>query len=199
MRNRKHTILLVEPSDTLREGLAGILLDRNNTAIALELCSDPAELYTAFINVEPRVLMASPAIFESREKQIRALREKYAFHSVGLLYCYYHPDQLEDFDALIHLTDSREKIKMTIAKLLVDPADQSAAAASGDALSIREKEVLRLLVSGNSTKKIAEALFISTHTVNAHRKNIIRKLDIQTVSGLTIYAVLNNIISLEEV
>ncbi|MBK8968935.1 MAG: hypothetical protein IPM36_20125 [Lewinellaceae bacterium] len=191
--------MIVEPSDTLREGLECILTDRNNIGIVVEHCWEPAELYSAFVNTQPRILIASPAVFESRDKQIKSLREKYAFHSVGLVYSYFHPDRLEEFDALIHLNDNREKIKATVNKLLADPADQSGANTGGDTLSARETEVLRLLVRGNSTKKIAEALFISTHTVNAHRKNIIRKLDIQTVSGLTIYAVLNNIISLEEV
>ncbi|MCG8332751.1 MAG: LuxR C-terminal-related transcriptional regulator [Chitinophagales bacterium] len=69
---------------------------------------------------------------------------------------------------------------------------------SNEPLSSREKEILKLLVNGNTTKQIATALHISPHTVNAHRKNIMRKLDIKTVSGLTIYAVLNNIITLKE-
>ena len=48
-------------------------------------------------------------------------------------------------------------------------------------------------------KEIGEKLFISIHTVTTHRKNITQKLGIKTVSGLTVYAILNGIINLEEI
>ena len=59
-------------------------------------------------------------------------------------------------------------------------------------LTDREIEVLKLLAMGNSNKEIAAKLFISTHTVISHRKNISEKLSIRSASGLTVYAVLNN-------
>lgn len=64
-------------------------------------------------------------------------------------------------------------------------------------LSKREKDVLRLVALGNSNKEIAEKLFISIHTVVTHRKNITEKLGIKSISGLTIYAVINKIIDTE--
>ncbi len=63
-------------------------------------------------------------------------------------------------------------------------------------LSDREIDVLREVVQGLSNKEIAEKLFISIHTVITHRKNITRKLNIHTTAGLTIYAIVNNIIDI---
>ena len=63
-------------------------------------------------------------------------------------------------------------------------------------LSEREKEVLVQVVKGLSNKEIADVLFISTHTVITHRKNISRKLKIHSVAGLTIYAIVNKLIDL---
>ncbi len=63
-------------------------------------------------------------------------------------------------------------------------------------LSEREKEVLRHVVKGLSNKEIAEALFISVHTVISHRKNITRKLNIHSAAGLTIYAIVNGLADL---
>jgi regulator of cell morphogenesis and NO signaling len=62
-------------------------------------------------------------------------------------------------------------------------------------LSQREREVLQLVACGFINKEIADKLYISLHTVISHRKNITRKLQIKTVAGLTIYALLNGLIS----
>lgn len=65
-------------------------------------------------------------------------------------------------------------------------------------LSVREIEVLKLVAVGLTNKQIADQLFISMHTVITHRKNINRKLGIKTVSGLTVYALINGMISSSE-
>ncbi|MEA1898547.1 MAG: LuxR C-terminal-related transcriptional regulator, partial [Bacteroidota bacterium] len=59
--------------------------------------------------------------------------------------------------------------------------------------------ILRHVAMGSTNKEIGEKLFISIHTVTTHRKNITQKLGIKTVSGLTVYSILNGIINLEEV
>jgi DNA-binding NarL/FixJ family response regulator len=64
-----------------------------------------------------------------------------------------------------------------------------------EVLTERELEVLRLVACGDLNKQIADKLSISLHTVISHRKNITRKLQIKTVAGLTIYALLNGLIS----
>ena len=64
-------------------------------------------------------------------------------------------------------------------------------------LSVREKEVLVHIVKGLSNKEIADALCLSAHTVMSHRKNIVRKLNIHSIAGLTIYAIVNGIVTLD--
>ncbi len=64
-----------------------------------------------------------------------------------------------------------------------------------EGLTSRELEVLQLVACGLLNKQIADRLSISLHTVISHRKNITRKLQIKTVAGLTIYALLNGLIS----
>ena len=66
-------------------------------------------------------------------------------------------------------------------------------------LSPREIEVLALVVKGFINKEIAEQLHISSTTVITHRKNIQEKTGIHTLSGLTVYAILNEYVRLEEV
>lgn len=66
-------------------------------------------------------------------------------------------------------------------------------------LSEREKEILKYVASGKTNKEISDLLNISTHTVITHRKNITAKLGIKTIAGLTVYAIINGIISTDEV
>jgi len=61
-------------------------------------------------------------------------------------------------------------------------------------LSAREVSVLIQVANGKTNKEIADRLFISVHTVITHRKNITHKLGIKTVSGLTMYAIIHNLI-----
>lgn len=65
-------------------------------------------------------------------------------------------------------------------------------------LSTREMEVLVLIVKGFINKEIAEELSISLTTVISHRKNLMDKLGIRTVSGLTVYALLNGYVQVSD-
>ena len=66
----------------------------------------------------------------------------------------------------------------------------------GEELSAREKEILVCVAKGMLNKEIADAENISIHTVITHRKNITRKTGIKTTPGLTVYALLNNLIDI---
>ena len=68
-----------------------------------------------------------------------------------------------------------------------------------NSLSAREKEVLVCVAKELINKEIADQLNISIHTVITHRKNISRKTGIKTVAGLTVYALLNNLLDIHSV
>ena len=65
-------------------------------------------------------------------------------------------------------------------------------------LTKRETEILKLIVRGNLNKQIADKLNISLNTVLTHRKNILSKTSIRTVSGLTLYCISNGLLSPDE-
>ena len=62
-------------------------------------------------------------------------------------------------------------------------------ASTGNLLTVREKEVLKLIAEGKSHKEIAALLFISIRTVDHHRANIMTKLNIKDTANLTKYAI----------
>lgn len=66
-------------------------------------------------------------------------------------------------------------------------------------LSQREKEIIACVAKGMTSKEIADKLFLSVHTVTTHRRNITNKLQIHTPAGLTIYAIVNKFVSIDEI
>jgi len=64
-------------------------------------------------------------------------------------------------------------------------------------LSDRERQVLQLIAEGNSTKEIAYKLHVSVKTIESHRQNIMTKLGIHNLAGLTKFAVREGLTSLE--
>ena len=70
---------------------------------------------------------------------------------------------------------------------------------NAEALGQREKDVIVSLVQGMTNKEIADHLCISVNTVITHRRNIARKLQIHSPAGLTIYAIVNNLVDISTV
>ncbi len=107
---------------------------------------------------------------------------------------------------LVSHTYIEDNILVPKAKLMEDPSsynqennkEQGEPAATND-LSAREKEILVSVAKGLLNKEIADRHNISINTVITHRKNITRKTGIKTVPGLTVYAILNNLIDINTI
>lgn len=100
-----------------------------------------------------------------------------------------------------------DAIMVPMVRLIEDPHavsgiignDRPDAEGSREELSDREKEILVSVAQGLINKEIADKHNISINTVITHRKNIARKTGIKTVAGLTVYAILNNLIDINSV
>lgn len=64
----------------------------------------------------------------------------------------------------------------------------------GVKITERELDIIKLVAEGHSNKQIADILFLSTHTVTTHRKNIMNKLEVNNTAGLVMYAIKNNLL-----
>lgn len=103
-----------------------------------------------------------------------------------------------EYDLKIHSHIEDYILIPLVEKLEQDEGKPMSAYKVGDCqLSQREIDVLKCLIEGKSNKEVAEKLFISTHTVVSHRKNISEKTGIKSLAGLTIYAILHKIINIE--
>lgn len=103
-------------------------------------------------------------------------------------------DGTELLDAVRAVFAGKRYLSTDVVTALADGA--GAGADDGRRLGRREQEVLRLLAEGRRTADIADHLHISPGTVEVHRRNIMRKLDLHTVAELTRYAIREGITSL---
>ena len=103
------------------------------------------------------------------------------------------------WDHFLDLSLTKSELLEEIRRIIRESGYQEHPAPREEKLSEREKTILRLVALGHTNRDIAEKLFISTHTVITHRKNITRKIGIKTVSGLTVYALLNHLVEMDEI
>lgn len=93
--------------------------------------------------------------------------------------------------AIIKIKHSKKYIAKSVSNTFLNKykGDLSQVFIHSEPLTKRENEVLQLIAEGNSTKTIADKLDLSPKTVEVHRKNIMDKLELYTVQGLTKYAI----------
>ena len=107
------------------------------------------------------------------------------------------------FDELVSavcaIKDGKTYISPAIAHIVVEECvgrGSRTGPTAFSALTAREREVLQLLAEGLSTKQIALELHVSVKTVETHRMQTMKKLDIHSIAGLTRYAIQEGIIAL---
>lgn len=97
------------------------------------------------------------------------------------------------------VAEGRAYFSPSITKMLMDDyileAQRRGHHDSYDLLTLREKEVLQLLVSGKTNRELAEMLFVSVSTVETHRNNILQKLQLHSLPELILYAVRKGLVS----
>lgn len=103
-------------------------------------------------------------------------------------------DKPEILEAIEDTKNGKQFYCGMVIDILSEKSASETKGCDGISLSEREIEVIKLISDGFTNKEIADTLFLSTHTVNTHRKNIMHKLNIKNTAGIVIYAVKENII-----
>jgi DNA-binding NarL/FixJ family response regulator len=102
----------------------------------------------------------------------------------------------ELINAIKIVSQDQKYISHNVSNIIIDEFLNGSAEEKSQ-LSHREKEILQLIAEGKSSREIAEILFLSSKTVDAHRKNIMDKLNLYTIPELTKYAIKSGLTSLE--
>ncbi len=107
-------------------------------------------------------------------------------------------NSLKEYDDHLSICDDTEIISTKINQLLCTDEEEEKENEQ-ETLSQREKEIITCVVKGMTNKAIADQLYLSIHTVITHRRNIARKLQIHSPAGLTIYAIVNKLVELQDI
>ena len=198
MKNREMIyIAIAEKSVIIRTGVMATLNRLPNLTIQSIELSTPDALADCIRTKPIDILIVNPFFgdffdFESFKEKISGK----GICVVGLVSSSIDPALLQKYDETISIFDTVSALEGKVKKLKkIDPDEED----EQETLSQREKEIVVCVAQGMTNKEIADELFLSIHTVNTHRKNISKKLQIHSVSGLTIYAIVNKLVDLEDI
>lgn len=184
----KTRVLIIEPSEVIVEGLTSLLSAQTRFKVLPPLSSLDG-LPERLVTGKPDVIVLNPTL----ASQPAQLLGEEVIPVVALVYQYVEPLVLKRYDGVIDIRDSRGVIGEMLTHVAHSPRDTASTSASYE-LSRRETDVLVQVARGMTNKEIADQLNVSVHTVISHRKNIMHKTGIKSVAGLTVYAILHNLI-----
>ena len=189
--------VLVAVGDAGRAHYIEHLLQRQTTFhLGLNMLADPYRLLESCKEVLPDLLIVSPDVVS--DPMVPILKEALGSDELRIVsYCttLAEAELSKNFDGKILSTDGGNEVSNMLESVLeVDGSN-----AEEMVLTPREQEVVVAVVKGLTNKEIAEKFFLSTHTIITHRRNIARKLNIHSPSGLTIYAIMNKLVTLDDV
>lgn len=193
------TIAIAEPSAIIRSGLETVLKRLPGFRIQVVEIATMELLRETLHSHKPDMLIINPSIPGCFTlQQIKEETECTDMKCIALLYAVADHTLLRPYDEQISIYDSPDELRHKL-ELLHTPPTEEAGNEEQQTLSTREKEIVVCVVKGMTNREIADRLFLSTHTVVTHRRNIARKLQIHSASGLTVYAIVNKLVELNDI
>ncbi len=188
MESRRIHILVAESSYIIRKGMLSVLLGIDSIGIDITDIEDTTGIKDFITQHKPDLAIINPLHLDTAQI---TLSSKSTTKFVALQSYILSSEQQKNYDAVISIFDSASQIEQTLINLINTNKPLKEVE-----LSAREREIVAAIALGKSNKEIADELYISTHTVMTHRKNIASKLKIHNPAGLTIYAIVNKLIDI---
>lgn len=189
-------VLILEPSVIIAEGLKHVVDDLAGFDVCGMITELEGGLEATLEAYDTDIIIADPAIadIQSRSGLHETIKNLTGVPVLAILSSATDAGFVQDYEGQIYLTDKTAEVEQKISAAVSVNANETRG--DGEELSAREKEILVCVAKGMLNKEIADYYNISIYTVITHRKNITRKTGIKTVAGLTVYALLNNLIDM---
>lgn len=189
---------ILTDSRLIYEGIRSILqqtIGKDILCINLQDNGDSGTMATG----TARVIIADPTNLKAQqmmaERRLDPQSDPTA--TIALVSSLLSPDAAALYDATISIYDPPQLIGQTVLRLSAENNDNDSDARND--LTPREKEIVIGIVKGLSNKEIAAEINVSVNTVMTHRRNIASKLQIHSPAGLTIYAIVSKLVSIDEI
>jgi DNA-binding NarL/FixJ family response regulator len=221
MNNKKIGIFLVEDHQIVRDGIKALLQDAPEITISGE-ASNGKELFERLSSTETDIILMDISLPDTSGIELtKQVSNNYPDIKVLVLSMYIQEDFIvnaiaagakgylpknttrhELLNAITKIHEGNEYYSDAISKIILEnyisnvrkPKEaEPVKEKEDDILSSREKQILHMVVEGQSNQEIADKLFISIRTVESHKNHIMQKLGIKSVVELIKYALRNNI------
>jgi DNA-binding NarL/FixJ family response regulator len=194
--NQHLKIIVAESSVIVRTGIVSVLEQLNLNHAGISEIDEIDQLKNLLVRQKYDILIINPlllGVFSLQQIKKESVNDSLKY--VALQNSLIDNAVLRNYDEAISLYDSVEQIKEKICNLI----NQTEQTVNSGSLTTREKEIIVCVIKGMTNKQIADELCLSTHTIISHRRNITSKLEIHSTSGLTIYAIVNKLVTLDEI
>jgi DNA-binding NarL/FixJ family response regulator len=217
----KITVLLAEDHTIVRKGLFALLKEEDDIEVIAE-AADGREAVSKADDLHPDVIVMdiSMPLLNGLEAT-RQIVENHPDISIVILTMHANEEYIlrtfqagasgylvkasapnELVQAIHAANDGQTYLSTSISKTVIDEYVLRAKAGElesrYDRLTLREREVLQLVAEGFTIKETSEHLFLSEKTVRAHRTKLMKKLDVKSIASLTLYAIRQGLIAIEE-
>lgn len=195
-REEQHNIIVAETSPIIAAGFASCLQRMPGIHVHPLEVSEPSELAETVRRQNPKLVIVNPSFggaFVPEHLRISCPGCDFKVVAIEVAPLDRHVRSL--YDETVSVVDDLDTLS---AKLSPMCRETEPRCDEKDVLSQREKEILVEVVKGLTNKEIADRLYLSVHTVITHRRNIARKLEIHSATGLTIYAIVNRLVDLAD-
>lgn len=197
--NSSLKIVVAETSVIIRSGLTAVLKRIPNLNVhPIEVSS--SETLQNYIHLHtPDIVIVNPTFGGWFDLQaFKSDNGKSGIKYIALICSVIDNNALKEYDESFAICDDIDVITTRINHLL-HAEEEEEKDNEQETLSQREKEIITCVVKGMTNKAIADKLYLSIHTVITHRRNIARKLQIHSPAGLTIYAIVNKLVELQDI
>ncbi len=194
-------IAIAESSSIIRSGLEVQMKKLSGFRFQFIEIAEKDHLTNVISKYKPDILIINPEMVASNVlQQIKEEAANPILKCIALLSTLIDKNVLRVYDEQITIYDSTEELKQKFDQLCEEEEiTEEKESDEQQVLSPREKEIVVFVVKGLTNRDIADRLFLSTHTVITHRRNIARKLQIHSPSGLTVYAIVNKLVELSDI
>lgn len=193
------TVIVVESSYLIQVGIDLLVQEMPQLVIIETFDGSEKNLSDKIQSKKPDVVLINPNILKEKLIPLINKLNKNSICLVGLIDDNTPINYCSPFKYCLNITNDKYELLEILKKIAGNRKTEQDSKLKISEVSDREITILKQVVFGLTNQEIADKLFLSIHTITTHRKNITRKLGIKTVSGLTVYALMNKIVDLNDI